>query len=66
MTMLSRRRLFQAGAAIVPAVALDTALDTAFARASSAATVETSGVAPAALAGFDQVMKTYVVERDIS
>ncbi|MEU8105911.1 serine hydrolase domain-containing protein [Nonomuraea muscovyensis] len=66
MTMLSRRSLFQAGAAIVPAVALDTALDTAFARASSAATVETSGVAPAALAGFDRVMKTYVAERGIS
>lgn len=62
MTMLSRRRLLQAGAALVPAVTLDAA----FPRTSSAATVQTSGVAPAALAGFDRVMKTYVAERDIS
>ena len=31
-----------------------------------AATVRTSGVAPAALAGFDKVLKTYIVERGIS
>ncbi|MFI7445834.1 serine hydrolase domain-containing protein [Nonomuraea indica] len=62
MTMLSRRRLLQAGAALVPAGMLDTA----FTRTSSAATVQTSGVAPAALAGFDRVVKTYMIERDIS
>jgi CubicO group peptidase (beta-lactamase class C family) len=35
-------------------------------RASSAPAVQVSGVVPAALAGFDRVLKTYITERDIS
>ncbi|MEV1001638.1 serine hydrolase domain-containing protein [Nonomuraea sp. NPDC050202] len=58
---LSRRRFLAAGAATLPALAMGTASRPAF-----AATVQTAGVAPAALAGFDNVMKTYVVERAIS
>ncbi|MGW3346124.1 serine hydrolase [Nonomuraea rubra] len=57
---LSRRRFLAAGAATVPALALGTS------RPAFAATVQTAGVAPAALAGFDNVMKTYIVERAIS
>ncbi|MGV9307056.1 serine hydrolase domain-containing protein [Nonomuraea sp. NPDC003727] len=62
MGMLSRRRFLQAGAATVPAIALGGIAP----RAALAATVETSGIAPAALAGFDRVLKTYIVERGIS
>ncbi|SEG88314.1 CubicO group peptidase, beta-lactamase class C family [Nonomuraea solani] len=55
---LSRRSFLGAGALTLPAVA--------WGRPAYAATVQTSGVAPAALAGFDKVLKTYVVEREIS
>ncbi|WP_223166434.1 serine hydrolase domain-containing protein [Nonomuraea sp. SYSU D8015] len=44
----------------LPVAALGTA------QPALAATVQTSGVAPAALAGFDKVLKTYIVERKIS
>ncbi|MEO3868894.1 serine hydrolase domain-containing protein [Nonomuraea sp. B12E4] len=57
---LSRRRFLAAGAATAPALVLGTS------RPALAATVQTAGVAPAALAGFDNVMKTYIVERGIS
>lgn len=57
---LSRRRFLAAGAATLPALALGTS------RPAFAATVQTAGVAPAALAGFDNVLKTYIVERGIS
>ncbi|MCT9932341.1 beta-lactamase family protein [Planotetraspora sp. A-T 1434] len=59
MTTLSRRSLLKAGVGAVPALALGAA-------PARAADVLVSGVAPAALAGLDQVMKTYVAERDIS
>ncbi|MFI7232362.1 serine hydrolase domain-containing protein [Nonomuraea angiospora] len=61
MTMLSRRRLLQAGAGAVPAIALG-------ARPASAAVAEplTTGVVPSAMAGFDKAMKTFITERDIS
>ena len=62
MTLLSRRRLLQAGTAMVPAVVFGAPS----VRASSAPAVEVSGVVPAALAGFDRVLKTYITERDIS
>ncbi|MGV9538395.1 serine hydrolase domain-containing protein [Streptosporangium sandarakinum] len=57
MTTISRRRLLQAGAGVVPALALG-------ARPAEAATI-TTGVVPSALAGFDSAMKTYIAERDI-
>ncbi|MBB5779358.1 serine hydrolase domain-containing protein [Nonomuraea jabiensis] len=57
---LSRRRFLAAGAAAVPALALGAS------RSAFAATVQTAGVAPAALAGFDNVLKTYIAERGIS
>ncbi|MGV9779411.1 serine hydrolase domain-containing protein, partial [Streptosporangium sp. NPDC003464] len=60
--MLSRRNLLKAGAVSVPAVALGARP----AQAASAPVLTTTGIAPAALAGFDNVMKTYVKERDIS
>ncbi|MBF8187576.1 beta-lactamase family protein [Nonomuraea sp. K274] len=56
---LSRRRLLVAGATL-PALALGAS------RPAFAATVQTAGVAPAALVGFDNVLKTYIVERGIS
>ncbi|PZG19031.1 serine hydrolase domain-containing protein [Nonomuraea aridisoli] len=60
VTQVSRRRFLAAGAATLPAVVLGGS------RPAFAATVQTSGVAPAALAGFDNVLKTYVAERRIS
>ncbi|MFD1935653.1 serine hydrolase domain-containing protein [Nonomuraea mangrovi] len=60
--MLSRRRFLQAGAVTVPAITWGATA----ARSALAATVETSGVAPTALAGFDRVLKTFIVERGIS
>lgn len=57
---LSRRRLLVTGAAALPALALGSS------RPAFAATVQTAGVAPAALVGFDNVMKTFIVERKIS
>ncbi|MER5323889.1 serine hydrolase domain-containing protein [Streptosporangium roseum] len=62
MTTLSRRNLLKASAGIVPAVALGARP----AQAAPAPVVTTSGIAPAALAGFDKVMKTFVTERNIS
>lgn len=62
MALLSRRSFLQASTAMVPAVVFGAPP----ARAVSAAAVEVSGVAPTALAGFDQVLKTYITERDIS
>ena len=59
--MLSRRRILQVGAGAVPAVALGVRP----AQAESAALV-TTGVVPAALAGFDTAMKTYINERKIT
>ncbi|MEU6720170.1 serine hydrolase domain-containing protein [Nonomuraea sp. NPDC046802] len=61
MTMLTRRRLLQAGAGLVPAVALG-------ARPAEAETaaIPTTGVVPSALAGFDSAMKTFITERNIS
>lgn len=60
--MLSRRRFLRAGAVTVPAITFGATAP----RAALAATVETSGVAPAALAGFDKVLKNFIVERGIS
>ncbi|MEU0564625.1 serine hydrolase domain-containing protein [Nonomuraea sp. NPDC005983] len=60
--MLSRRSLLKAGAVAVPAATL-TARP---ALAAPVPVVQTSGVAPASLAGFDNVIKTYVKERKIS
>ncbi|WP_327086144.1 beta-lactamase family protein [Nonomuraea sp. NBC_01738] len=54
--------MIKTGAAIVPAAAL-------LSRPAAAApvpVVETSGIAPAQLAGFDNVVKTFVKERNIS
>ncbi|MBB4943146.1 N-acyl-D-amino-acid deacylase [Streptosporangium album] len=62
MTTLSRRNLLRASAGLVPAVALGARP----AQAVLAPVVTTSGTAPAALAGFDNVMKTFVTERNIS
>lgn len=57
---LTRRSVLRLGAAAVPTIVLGTL------RPALPETVETSGVAPAALTGFDNVMKTYIVERGIS
>ncbi|GGQ26009.1 serine hydrolase domain-containing protein [Streptosporangium pseudovulgare] len=63
MTTLSRRNLLRAGAGALPALALG-------ARPALAAPlppeVTVSGTAPSSLAGFDNVMKTFVKERGIS
>lgn len=59
--MLSRRRLLQAGAGAVPAIALG-----ARPAQAGAADVLTTGVVPSALAGFDEAMKAFITERDIS
>ncbi|MFC4111016.1 serine hydrolase domain-containing protein [Nonomuraea zeae] len=57
---LLRRGFLVAGAAALSALALGSR------RPAFAATVQTAGVAPAALAGFDNVLKTFIVERGIS
>ncbi|MFC4012287.1 serine hydrolase domain-containing protein [Nonomuraea purpurea] len=57
---LSRRRLLATGAATLPAIALGSP------RPAFAATVQTSGVVPAALAQYDTVLKTYITDRKIS
>ncbi|MGW0806636.1 serine hydrolase domain-containing protein [Nonomuraea sp. NPDC002799] len=57
---MNRRRFLLAGAATLPALAWGTS------RPAYAASVQTAGVAPAALVGFDNVLKTYIVERKIS
>ncbi|MEU9837054.1 serine hydrolase domain-containing protein [Streptosporangium sp. NPDC048047] len=62
VTTLSRRNLLRAGAGALPALALG-------ARPALAAPlpeVTVSGTAPSSLAGFDNVMKTFVKERNIS
>ncbi|MFJ2032509.1 serine hydrolase domain-containing protein [Streptosporangium sp. NPDC087985] len=60
MTGLTRRRLLQAGAGVVPALALGAS------PAWAAADPIVTGVVPTALAGFDTVMKKYIAEREIS
>ncbi|WP_378787449.1 serine hydrolase domain-containing protein [Nonomuraea fastidiosa] len=57
--MLTRRRLLQVGAGMVPAVVLGS-------EAAHASAIPTTGVVPSALAGFDNAMKTYIAERNIS
>ncbi|MEV0621818.1 serine hydrolase domain-containing protein [Nonomuraea sp. NPDC050404] len=63
--MLSRRNLLRAGAMGIPAAALGTALP-ARAAARPLPAVETSGIAPASLAGFDTVVKNFVKARKIT
>ncbi|WP_329424079.1 beta-lactamase family protein [Streptosporangium sp. NBC_01495] len=58
MTGLTRRRLLQVGAGAVPAFALGT-------EPARAAEPLVSGVVPAALKRFDDVMKKYIAEREI-
>ncbi|MFC4117302.1 serine hydrolase domain-containing protein [Nonomuraea zeae] len=60
--MISRRRVLQAGAGMVPALVLGTRS----AAAEAAAAIPVTGVVPAQLAGFDAAMKTYITERNIS
>jgi CubicO group peptidase (beta-lactamase class C family) len=62
VTMLTRRSLLKAGAVAVPAAAM-TARP---ALAVPVPVVVTSGTAPASLAGFDNVIKNFVKEREIS
>ncbi|MEO3890406.1 serine hydrolase domain-containing protein [Nonomuraea sp. B5E05] len=59
--MLSRRRLLQAGAGAVPAIALGAAP-----AGAESAEPPTTGVVPASMAGFDKALKAYIKERDIS
>ncbi|WP_433443440.1 serine hydrolase domain-containing protein [Nonomuraea sp. CA-141351] len=61
MASLSRRRLFQASAGMVPVLALGARP----AEAASAALV-TTGVVPSQLAGFDAAVKKYIQERNIT
>ncbi|WP_223853049.1 serine hydrolase domain-containing protein [Microbispora bryophytorum] len=56
---LSRRSFLQMGALTVPALTFG-------ARALPSPVLETTGVVPTALAGFDTLMKTYVKERGIT
>ncbi|MEU6407146.1 serine hydrolase domain-containing protein [Microbispora sp. NPDC046933] len=56
---MSRRSFLQMGAITVPALAFGS-------RMLPATVVEATGVAPASLAGFDTLMKTYVKERGIT
>ncbi|MGW5260948.1 serine hydrolase domain-containing protein [Microbispora sp. NPDC004025] len=56
---LSRRGFLQMGALTVPALAFGV-------QARPLPVVETTGVAPTALAGFDTLMKTYVKDRGIT
>jgi N-acyl-D-amino-acid deacylase len=64
MTLLSRRNLLKAGAIAVPAAVLPA---TRPAQAvAPLPVVQTSGTAPAALAGFDNVLKTFVKDRKIT
>ncbi|MEU6075002.1 serine hydrolase domain-containing protein [Micromonospora sp. NPDC047074] len=65
--MLSRRQFLAAGAGVLPAVVLGATAGRALASPTAiSAMVEASGVAPAALAGFDNVLRSYVAERGIS
>ncbi|MFC4122122.1 serine hydrolase domain-containing protein [Nonomuraea zeae] len=64
MTMLSRRSLLRAGAIAVPAAVLP-ATRPAHAAA-PLPVVQTAGTAPATLAGFDNVVKTFVKDRKIT
>ncbi|MBG0821065.1 beta-lactamase family protein [Planomonospora sp. ID91781] len=62
MATFSRRNLIRTGAALAPA--LLTARPAAAAPPPTG--LQTTGTAPAELAGFDEVMKTFVKEREIS
>ncbi|MEW9527059.1 serine hydrolase domain-containing protein [Microbispora sp. NPDC049125] len=64
MTLLSRRSLLKAGAIGVPAAALGAARPAQ--AAAPLPVVETSGTAPASLAGFDTVVKNFVKARKIT
>ncbi|MFI9589941.1 serine hydrolase domain-containing protein [Nonomuraea sp. NPDC052265] len=64
MTLLSRRNLLKAGAIAVPAAVL--APGTAARAAKPIPGVEMSGIAPASLAGFDNVVKKFVLDRRIT
>src|SRR5262245_51675658 len=61
VTIVSRRRLLQATAGAVPAIALGARP----AQAESTA-ISTTGVVPSQLAAFDTAMKTYIQERGIT
>ena len=57
--MLTRRRLLQIGAGMVPAVVLGS-------QAAQAREIPKTGIVPSELAGFDNAMLTYIAERNIS
>ncbi|GGS68174.1 serine hydrolase domain-containing protein [Nonomuraea spiralis] len=64
MTLLSRRDLLKASAIAVPAAVL--APGTAARAAAPVPGVEVSGVAPASLAGFDKLVRKFVLDRKIT
>ncbi|MER6511024.1 serine hydrolase domain-containing protein [Nonomuraea sp. NPDC001636] len=68
MTLLSRRNLLKTGAIAVPAAILAPATAAQAARAARPELpgVEMSGVAPASLAGFDNLVKKFVLDRQIT
>ncbi|NUO98477.1 MAG: beta-lactamase family protein [Nonomuraea sp.] len=66
MASLSRRDLLRAGAIAVPASVLAGSTGTAAWAATRLPVVETSGTAPASLAGFDNVVKKFVLDRKIT
>ncbi|MFF0860355.1 serine hydrolase domain-containing protein [Nonomuraea sp. NPDC003560] len=65
MTLLSRRNLLKTGAIAVPAAILAPATAARAARPELPG-VEMSGVAPASLAGFDNLVKKFVLDRKIT
>ncbi|MEU8318063.1 serine hydrolase domain-containing protein [Nonomuraea sp. NPDC048881] len=68
MTLLSRRNLLRTGAIAVPAAILAPATAARAARAARPELpgVEMSGVASASLAGFDNLLKKFVLDRQIT
>ncbi|MGW4404119.1 serine hydrolase domain-containing protein [Nonomuraea sp. NPDC004702] len=67
MTLLSRRNLLKTGAIAVPAAILAPGTAAQAARAARPMPgVEMSGVAPASLAGFDNLLKKFVLDRKIT
>ncbi|MER6577289.1 serine hydrolase domain-containing protein [Nonomuraea sp. NPDC001023] len=67
MTLLSRRNLLKSGAIAVPAAILAPGTAAQAARmARPMPGVEMSGVAPASLAGFDNLLKKFVLDRRIT
>jgi CubicO group peptidase (beta-lactamase class C family) len=69
VTMLTRRSLLTTGAMAVPALVVPTrppVIKPTPTPVHPVPVVQVSGTAPAALAGFDDVLKTYVKERNIS